>query len=54
MAKRRKNITRKAGLKIESCAKKVHDSIKKNRRPKLRYPVRSLSNVKYNPKSGYL
>lgn len=53
MAKRKRKITSKVGIKIEACAKKVHDSIKKNRKPKLRYPVRSLSNVKYNSKSGY-
>lgn len=52
MAKRKKS-TAKATLRIETCAKKVHDSIKNNRRPKMRYPVRSLSNVKYNPKRGY-
>lgn len=50
-AKRSKSADR-AAAQIQTCAKKIHESIKKNRRPKMKYPVRSLSNVKYSLKKG--
>jgi DNA topoisomerase-6 subunit A len=39
---------------IEKTATSVHATIKKNGRPDLSLPVRSLSNVSYNGKVGYL
>ena len=38
---------------IEESAQGVHDSIVRNRKPKMRIPVRSLSNVTYRARSGY-
>jgi DNA topoisomerase-6 subunit A len=49
MAKRRIDVT---GM-IENSARDVYDKISKRRKPKMRVPVRSLSNVTYRPKSGY-
>jgi len=42
-----------ADVKIADCAAKIHQSIRSNRRPKMRYPIRSLSNVDYNAKKGF-
>ncbi len=42
----RKDIVDKAGA--------VRSEIMKRRKPTLRFPVRALNNVKYNPKAGYL
>ncbi len=39
--------------KIDSTADSVHKSILKKKTPRLLFPLRSLSNVKYNPKQGY-
>ena len=49
MAKRRIDVT---GM-IENSARDVYDKISKRRKPRMRVPVRSLSNVTYRPKSGY-
>lgn len=38
---------------IESTAERVRDSIQKRSLPELRFPVRSLQNVKYDAKIGY-
>jgi len=39
--------------KIEDSAQTVHDSIIKGRKPKMRIPVRSLSNVLYKVRTGH-
>src|SRR5256712_10179658 len=39
--------------KIESTAEEVRRTILKKQKPRLRFPLRSLSNVKYDPKSGH-
>ncbi|MFQ5877721.1 MAG: DNA topoisomerase VI [Acidobacteriota bacterium] len=39
--------------RIERTADEVHRTILKRRKPRLRFPLRSLSNVKYDPKRGH-
>ena len=39
--------------KIETTAGEVHRDILKRRKPSLKFPLRSLSNVKYDPKEGH-
>ncbi len=39
---------------IDSTAKRIYDTIHKSGRPDLKLPIRSLSNVSYDPKRGYL
>jgi DNA topoisomerase-6 subunit A len=39
--------------KIDSTAESVHRSILKKQKPRLLFPLRSLSNVKYDPKEGH-
>jgi DNA topoisomerase VI subunit A len=39
--------------KIDDSAKNVHDNIMKRHKPKMRIPVRSLSNVKYGVQNGF-
>jgi DNA topoisomerase-6 subunit A len=39
--------------KIDDTADAVHQSILKKKTPRLLFPLRSLSNVKYDPKQGY-
>src|SRR5262245_62619865 len=39
--------------KIERTAEEVRSTILKRQKPRLRFPLRSLSNVKYDPKAGY-
>src|SRR5512134_2179996 len=39
--------------KIESTASDVHRAILKRQKPNLKFPLRSLSNVKYDPKTGH-
>jgi len=39
--------------KIKEIATGVYDKIKKKKQPELKMPLRSLSNVKYDPKDGY-
>ena len=39
---------------IDSTAKRVHQQIRKHRKPDLTFPIRSLSNVSYDPRKGYL
>jgi DNA topoisomerase-6 subunit A len=49
-------VTTRAGVseRIQRVGKDVYDDIvKKARKPSLRFPIRSLSNVKYDPKTGY-
>jgi DNA topoisomerase VI subunit A len=49
MAGRQVNILKK----IEDSARNVYDKIDGHRTPKMKIPVRSLSNVMYRPKNGY-
>lgn len=45
---------RAASQQIVSVANTIHrDIIKKNTQPKMRFPIRSLSNVKYDPRKGH-
>jgi DNA topoisomerase-6 subunit A len=39
--------------KIKSQASEVHQKILKKQKPDLKFPLRSLSNVKYDPKKGF-
>src|SRR5262245_3468250 len=39
--------------KIKEQASDVHKKILKGQKPTLKFPLRSLSNVKYDPKAGY-
>lgn len=39
--------------KIEKQAEEIHRTILKHQKPSLRFPLRSLSNVKYDPKAGH-
>ena len=39
--------------KIEKEAKSIRDKILKNQKPSMRFPLRSLSNVRFDQKSGY-
>src|SRR5262245_8737222 len=39
--------------KIERTAEEVRSTILKRQKPRLRFPLRSLSNVKYDPKAGH-
>src|SRR6266699_1588678 len=39
--------------KIETTAEEVRRTILKKQTPRLRFPLRSLSNVKYDPKAGH-
>lgn len=52
MAKKKTNQVDVIGL-IEESAQRVHDTILKKHKPKMRVPVRSLSNVEYHPRSGF-
>ncbi|MCZ6602977.1 MAG: DNA topoisomerase IV subunit A [Planctomycetota bacterium] len=38
---------------IKSRARSVHKAIMKRQKPDLRFPIRSLANVRYDPKAGY-
>jgi DNA topoisomerase VI subunit A len=38
---------------IETTASGIHGAVNKGQKPDLKFPVRSLSNVKYQPKKGY-
>jgi len=38
---------------IIECARRIKDRIDQRRKPQLKFPKRSLSNVEYNPRSGY-
>jgi len=49
MAKRKIDVIGK----ISDSAQSVHDSIIRGRKPKMRIPIRSLSNVKYHAKRGH-
>jgi DNA topoisomerase-6 subunit A len=42
-----------ASARIVSAGKDVHEDILKSRKPKMEFPVRSLSNVKYDAKRGH-
>lgn len=44
----------KVGKKIKSEAQRVKTTILDGKTPSMRFPLRSLSNVKYQPKRGYL
>src|SRR5260221_9876035 len=39
--------------RIEKTAGEVHKTILKRQKPSLKFPLRSLSNVKYDPKAGH-
>lgn len=43
----------KVAQKIKEIGKKVYQTILKKKQPELKMPLRSLSNVKYDPKDGY-
>ena len=44
----------KVGEKIKSAAQRVKTTILDGKTPSMKFPLRSLSNVKYQPKRGYL
>ncbi len=39
--------------RVEAVAERIHRKIRKARRPELKIPVRSLSNVRYDPEAGH-
>lgn len=39
--------------KIKAGAEKVYETIKKGKKPEMKFPLRALSNVKYDPKKGF-
>src|SRR5262245_11938690 len=39
--------------RIEKSAAEIHKTILKHDKPSMRFPMRSLSNVKYDPKQGH-
>ena len=39
--------------KIEKEARSIRDKILKNQKPSMKFPLRSLSNVRFDPKAGY-
>src|SRR3989344_1255400 len=43
----------KTEIKIEKEAQNVMDKILKKQKPSMKFPIRSLSNVKYDPKQGF-
>src|SRR5213075_2484789 len=45
--------TSSVGKKIQTKAGEVHRDILKRRQPNLKFPLRSLSNVRYDPKAGH-
>ena len=49
MAKRKKNVLQE----ITAAAEMIHAKIKAHRKPSMKMPVRSLSNVQYKPRVGY-
>ena len=55
---RRKTVTdatdRRTVRCIDSTARKLYERIQNKGKPELKSPIRSLSNVKFNPKVGYL
>src|SRR5207244_101774 len=38
---------------IRSAASDIHEKIDKHGKPEIRFPIRSLSNVRYDPSAGY-
>jgi len=46
-------MTNKTSLKIKQLASDIHQKIISDKKPSLKIPVRSLSNVKYDKKEGY-
>ncbi|MCX7825977.1 MAG: hypothetical protein N2689_10515, partial [Verrucomicrobiae bacterium] len=45
---------KEAAARIDRVAEEIHsDIIRKMRKPEMRFPIRALSNVKYDPKKGY-
>ena len=43
----------KVAAKIRSAAQDIYRTVLRKRRPSLDLPVRSLDNVRYNPRAGY-
>jgi len=39
--------------KIDAQAQAIHERIKRKQKPQMKLPIRSLSNVKYQPRAGY-
>ena len=39
--------------KLEKEAKSIRDKILKRQKPSMKFPLRSLSNVRFDPKSGH-
>lgn len=47
-------VSKKAAVaRIDNVATEVHADIQRTRKPEMRFPIRALSNVKYDPKRGY-
>ena len=49
-----KELDRIAREAIIEVAREIHGTIQQDRKPTLRFPIRSLKNVKYDPEVGYL
>ena len=50
----KKNKAPEVVEKICAEARSVHNRIKRKGKPQMRLPIRSLSNVRYHPRTGYL
>ena len=50
---RKKTDAKKTAAMIDSSATAVHNKIKAKRKPEMSFPIRSLSNVKYDARKGY-
>lgn len=44
---------KEAAVRIDRVAEDVHEDIRRAKKPEMRFPIRALSNVKYDPKKGY-
>ncbi|MEW6359601.1 MAG: DNA topoisomerase IV subunit A [Planctomycetota bacterium] len=53
MAKRKKR-TSPVVAKIDASAAAIHQTVLKKKKPSMKFPLRSLKNVKFLPKEGYL
>jgi len=51
--RRRPGLTGTAKERIGRCAVRIHGEVKKGHKPSMKFPIRSLSNVAYDPKDGY-
>ena len=49
----KENLGKKTLTLVLDKAKDIYDKIKKKQKPEMRFPIRALNNVKYDPKKGF-